>query len=69
MRRETCFMGYFEADPSFLEPERDLVFGLYDLDMEAAAPHLEAAMKVFPALARDDLQIDVTVPIYCKITK
>ena len=52
MRRETCFMGYFEANPTFLEPEGDLVFGLYDIDMEAAAPHLEAAMRVFPALAR-----------------
>ena len=68
MRRETCFMGFFEADPTFLEPERDLVFGLYDLDMEAAAPHLEAAMRVFPALARYALQIDVTVPIYFKTT-
>ena len=45
-------MGYFEANPTFLEPEGDLVFGLYDIDMEAAAPYLEASMRVFPALAR-----------------
>ena len=45
-------MGYFEANPTFLEPEGDLVFGLYDIDMDAAAPHLEASMRVFPALAR-----------------
>ena len=52
-------MGYFEANPTFLEPERDLVFGLYDLDMEAAAPHLEAAMRVFPALARDECSVNL----------
>ena len=41
MHKQTCFMGFFEANPTFIEPEKDLVFGLYDLDMEAAAPHLE----------------------------
>ncbi len=50
MHKQTCFMGFFEANPTFLEPASDLVFGLYDLDFDAASPHLEATTRIFPAL-------------------
>jgi glycine/D-amino acid oxidase-like deaminating enzyme len=50
MHKEACFMGFFEANPVFLEPDKDLVFGLYDVDLDAATPYLEATIKVFPAL-------------------
>ena len=50
VQNETLFLGAFEANPTWWEPEPNFAFGLFDLNMEAYLPYLEALSRRLPML-------------------
>ena len=43
-------MGAFEANPVFVDIDPELVYGLYDLDLDVYMPYLNEHMKLMPKL-------------------
>jgi len=50
IQNQTLFLGAFEANPTFWEPIPGFSFGLFDLNMEAYMPYLEALSRRLPIL-------------------
>ena len=50
MQNETVQLGGFEPDPTFVDIEPDLVFGLYDIDWDAFGPIVKAMHHNMPCL-------------------
>ena len=42
VQNDTLYLGAFEANPGFWEPQPGFAFGLFDLNMESYLPYLEA---------------------------
>ena len=43
-------MGAFEANPTFVDIDPNLVFGLYDFEWDVYMPYLEKHIEVMPKL-------------------
>ena len=50
VHNDTIFMGAFEENPTFVELDPHLVFGLYDFEWDVYMPYLEKHMEVMPRL-------------------
>ena len=44
-------MGAFEANPTFVDIDPGLVYGLYDFDWDVYMPYLNEHLKLMPKLA------------------
>ncbi len=45
-------MGAFEENPTFVEVDPDLVFGLYDFEWDVYEPYLKKHMEIMPTLGQ-----------------
>ena len=50
VHNDTIFMGAFEANPTFVDIDPNLVFGLYDFEWDVYMPYLEKHIEVMPKL-------------------
>ena len=50
IQNQTLYLGAFEANPTWWEPVPGFAFGLFDLNMDAYMPYLEALSRRIPIL-------------------
>ena len=51
VQNDTIYMGAFEENPTFVEVDPNLVFGLYEFEWDVYMPYLNKHMETMPTLA------------------
>ena len=51
IHNDTIFLGAFEANPTFVDIDPKLVYGLYDFEWDVYMPYLQKHMELMPKLS------------------